>query len=314
MMHQSADAFQPSSPERDEPQLAVVTGGAGFIGSHLIKRLLAEGWRVISLDNYFTGSEENHQPGAEYRRGHTKDIAKHIPEIPHIIFHLGEYARVTPSLEEPYLVWEHNLTGSAAVLEWARTRSPAPFVVYAASSTKFAQGEEGRFLTPYTFAKTTVADLVQAYQKWFNLSVAIVYFYNVYGPGEPADERGTLIARLLAARRAGKPLPLRKPGTQRRHFTHVEDIVVGLLTIAHQKAEGEFSLGAPYDEYSIEEIARMIGGPIVWLDPLPGDRSSSHLDISAAQALGWQPRQYLADYIAQELRAMEQEAQLCVGG
>ncbi|GIW68430.1 MAG: NAD dependent epimerase/dehydratase [Candidatus Parcubacteria bacterium] len=307
MTRPSADASQPSSPERTEPQLAVVTGGAGFIGSHLIKRLLAEGWRVISLDNYFTGSEENHHPGAEYRRGHTKDIAQHIPETPDIIFHLGEYARVAPSLEEPDRVWEYNLAGSAAVLEWARTRPRVPFVVYAASSTKFARGEEGRFLTPYAFAKATIADLVLAYRKWFNLSAALVYFYNVYGPGEPADERGTLIARLLAARRAGKPLPLRKPGTQRRHFTHVEDIVAGLLTIAYQKAEGAFSLGSPHDEYSIEEVARMIGGPIEWLDPVPGDRSASYLDISAAQALGWQPRWRLPDYIKKELRAMGQQ-------
>lgn len=86
-------------------KLIVVTGGAGFVGSHLCERLSREGHRVISLDNYFTGSKENHVEGVEYREGHTKDIEKHIPETPDLIYHLGEYSRVAKSLEEPHVVW-----------------------------------------------------------------------------------------------------------------------------------------------------------------------------------------------------------------
>src|SRR5258708_26386382 len=95
----------------------LVTGGAGFVGSHLCERLVKDGYQVLSLDNYFTGKKENHVEGVEYREGHTKDIATLIPESPDIIFHLGEYSRTAVALEEPGLVWDLNLVGTAAVLE-----------------------------------------------------------------------------------------------------------------------------------------------------------------------------------------------------
>ncbi|MCA9365685.1 NAD-dependent epimerase/dehydratase family protein, partial [Candidatus Kaiserbacteria bacterium] len=98
----------------------VVTGGAGFVGSHLCERLVKEGNKVISLDNYFTGLRENHVAGVDYREGHTKDIAKHISEKPDVIFHLGEYSRIAPSLNEPDVVWDLNIAGTLSVLEWCR--------------------------------------------------------------------------------------------------------------------------------------------------------------------------------------------------
>src|SRR3989344_5107531 len=100
----------------------LVTGGAGFIGSHLCERLAKDGHRVISLDNYFTGSKDNHMPGVEYREGHTKDIAKHIPEDPDIIYHLGEYSRVRHSLAEPSVTFDLNLMGTLGVLEYWREK------------------------------------------------------------------------------------------------------------------------------------------------------------------------------------------------
>ena len=114
----------------------LVTGGAGFIGSRLCARLVRDGHTVISLDNYFTGSKENHVPGVEYREGHTKDIAKYVPETPDLIYHLGEYARVERSLTEPGLVWDLNAHGSFGVLEFWRARNTAGHVcklVYAGS-------------------------------------------------------------------------------------------------------------------------------------------------------------------------------------
>src|SRR3989344_2820540 len=103
-------------------KLILVTGGAGFIGSHLCERLAKDGHTVISLDNYFAGSRDNHIPGVEYRTGHTKDIEEHIPESPDIIFHLGEYARVEQSVLEPDVVHDLNTLGTAAVLEFWRTK------------------------------------------------------------------------------------------------------------------------------------------------------------------------------------------------
>src|SRR4051812_28445108 len=94
----------------------VVTGGAGFVGSDLCERLQHEGHKVISLDNYFTGSKDNHVAGVEYREGHTKDIEALIPETPDLVYHLGEYSRVAKSIEEPQVVWDLNLVGTTAVL------------------------------------------------------------------------------------------------------------------------------------------------------------------------------------------------------
>ena len=98
----------------------LVTGGAGFVGSHLCRRLQAGGHQVISLDNYFTGTRDNHVPGVDYREGHTRDIAKLVPETPDLVYHLGEYSRVEKSLSEPALVWDLNKDGTFAVLEFAR--------------------------------------------------------------------------------------------------------------------------------------------------------------------------------------------------
>src|SRR3989344_6508621 len=139
----------------------LVTGGAGFIGSHLCRRLVKNGNRVISLDNYFTGSKDNHIEGVEYREGHTKDIEKYITETPDIIYHLGEYSRVAKSLEEPALVFDLNMTGTASVLEFWRKRKSK--LVYAGSSTKFTgareDGTEGRNLAPYTWSKASNSEL-----------------------------------------------------------------------------------------------------------------------------------------------------------
>src|SRR6185503_19791717 len=99
-----------------EQKTVVVTGGAGFVGSHLCERLAADGHRVISLDNYFTGTHANEVAGVEYREGHTKDIATLIPETPDLVYHLGEYSRVAQSMEEPEKVWDLNIVGTAAVL------------------------------------------------------------------------------------------------------------------------------------------------------------------------------------------------------
>ena len=179
------------SATRRNKKIIVVTGGAGFIGSNLIEQLLKDNRNVvISLDNYFTGSKANHIKGADYRRGHSKDIAKHISEKPDIIYHLGEYSRVAASLEEPELVWDLNVYGTLGVLEfWRQTKCK---LIYAGSSTKFAKGRVnntmGRDLAPYTWSKAINTELIKNYSHWYNLDYATVYFYNVYGPRERAGQ------------------------------------------------------------------------------------------------------------------------------
>lgn len=287
-------------PGMDTPQRVIlVTGGAGFVGSHLCEALSHQGHQVISLDNYFTGLCENHIPGVEYREGHTKDILKHVPETPDIIFHLGEYARVDRSFEEPQLVWDLNIAGTFGVLEFWRQKKCK--LVYAGSSTKFGDGGLGRVQSPYAWTKASNTELIGNYARWFDLPYAITYFYNVYGPRERAGKHGTLIEIFRQKYLHGEPLTVTAPGTQTRNFTHVEDIVNGLLLVGERGAGDDYGLGAS-EGYSILEIAQMFGGKVEMTPALPGTRMSATLDTSKAEGLGWKAIRKVKDYIAESTR------------
>lgn len=279
-------------------KLILVTGGAGFIGSHLCTRLVKDGHKVISLDNYFTGSRENHVAGVEYREGHTKDIEKHVLESPDIIYHLGEYSRVEKSLEEPSLVWDLNKDGTFGVLEFWRKCGCK--LVYAGSSTKFGDGGLGRMQSPYAWTKASNTELVRNYSTWYGLPHAITYFYNVYGPGERSGAYGTVIEIFRQKCLTGEPLTVNAPGTQKRNFTHVDDIVDGLILVGADGTGDDFGLG---DEqaYSILEVANMFGGKIVMSPATRGNRMSSDIDTSKMRALGWSTKRNLPDYIREAI-------------
>jgi UDP-glucose 4-epimerase len=280
----------------DTRKLVVVTGGAGFVGSHLCERLVAEGHAVISLDNYFTGTPENHVAGVAYRTGHTKDIAKHIPETPDLVFHLGEYARTEKSFEDIEQVWDLNKTGTFAVLEFVRRRGCK--LVYAGSSTKFADQGEGRDQSPYAWTKATNTELVENYAVWYDIEYAITYFYNVYGPREMSGPYGTLIRIFTELYRVGQPLTITAPGTQTRNFTHVADIVAGLMVVA-EKGQGDgYGIGAD-QSYSVLDVAKMFGGETVLMPERPGNRLTSGVDNQKLKALGWQQKHTLTDWIEQ---------------
>lgn len=275
-------------------QLAVVTGGAGFVGSHLCERLVKESYHVISLDNYFTGTKENHVDGAEHREGHTKDIKKHVSEVPDIIFHLGEYSRVEKSLEEPDVVWDLNMDGTFGVLEfWRQTKCR---LVYAGSSTKFSDGGLGRDLTPYTWTKAANTELVRNYAAWYGLSHATTYFYNVYGPRERAGSYGTVIEIFRQKYKNGEPLSVTAPGTQERNFTHVFDTVEGLLLVGEDGEGDNFGIGSN-KSYSILEVAKMFGGEIQMMPESQGNRMMSVVDSQKVRNLGWEPKENLEEYI-----------------
>lgn len=272
----------------------LVTGGAGFVGSHLCKRLARDGHRVISLDNYFTGSPDNHVPGVEYRRGHTKDIEKHIPETPDLVYHLGEYSRVEISLLEPALVWDLNKNGTFGVLEFCRKRHIK--LVYAGSSTKFGDGGLSRDQSPYSWTKAANTELIRNYGTWYELPYAITYFYNVYGPGERSGKYGTVIEIFRQKFLSKEPLPVVSPGTQKRNFTHIDDIVEGLVLVG-EKGEGDnYGLGDDR-EYSILEIARMFGATIKMLPERAGNRMDSTLETVKSKSLGWKAEHSIADYV-----------------
>lgn len=275
-----------------DKKLIVVTGGAGFIGSRLCARLVADGHKVISLDNYFTGSKDNHVPGVEYREGHTKDIAKHISETPDLIYHLGEYARIAKSIDEPETVWDLNIAGTFGVVEFWRAKRCK--LVYAGSSTKF----EARDKSPYAWAKAANSELVAGYGAWYDLPYSIVYFYNVYGPGERGgvDNYGTIIETFRQNYLVGKTHEVRGDGSQTRAFTHVEDTVEGIVLAGEKGGKDEYAICAP-EVYSILDVAHMFGGEVTFLPPTKTTRSSGAMDSTNLQALGWKPRHTLADYI-----------------
>lgn len=277
-------------------KLILVTGGAGFVGSHLCEALVSRGDRVISLDDYSMGSADNHIDGVEYRTGHTRDIADLVPETPDVLFHLGEYPRVEQSFADIEAVLESNVIGTKAVFEFARTRNCK--IVYAGSSTKFADGGMGRDQSPYAWTKAANTELLRNYHEWFGVSYAIAYFYNVYGPRERGERStGTVVAIFANKHKNGEDLTVYAPGTQRRNFTHVDDIVDGLLRIGDRGQGDEYGLGHP-DSYSILEVAEMFGDNVVMGEEQKGTRLQSQVDLNRAKLeLDWQPKRDLPSYI-----------------
>jgi len=273
----------------------LVTGGAGFIGSHLIERLLQNNYEVISLDNYFNGSEENHIKGAKYIKGETRDIEKHIKEKPDMIYHLGEYSRVLTSFGDIDLVWRLNIIGTLSVLEFCRKNNIK--LVYAGSSTKFGDNIGGRAESPYAWSKANNTELVNNYGRWFNLPYVIVYFYNVFGGRELKQGKyATLIGIFSRKYKDNQPLSVVRPGTQRRAFTFIDDTIDGLI-LAGEKGEGDGYCIGSEKTYSVLEVAKLFGREIKMLPERKGDRLKSTIDLSKMKELSWSAKRTLEDYI-----------------
>lgn len=277
-------------------RIMLVTGGAGHVGSHLVEVLLENpDNRVISLDNYFNGSRDNHIPGAEYLEGHTKDIATLVPERPDIVFHLGEYARISTSKADIAHVYDMNIVGTFAVVEYCRQNSVEK-LVYAGSSTKFAIEGDGRNQSPYAFTKATNVDLVKNYGRWFDLPFAICYFYNAFGPREVGTGKyATLIAKFAELSRKDETLTVVQPGTQMRAFTYVKDLAHGIALVGKRGLGDGFAL-ANRNKFSVLEIAEAFGGKVEIVDG-DGGRSDAENDASQAEELGWRATVDVLDYI-----------------
>ena len=279
-----------------EKQTVLVTGGAGLIGSELIPLLLPK-YRVVSLDNYFIGRKENHVEGAEYVEGHTKDIEQLLGhENPVIIFHLGEYSRVEQSFTDVELVWESNVHGAFRVFEYWRERKCK--LVYAGSSTKFADGGLGRDQSPYAWMKASNTELVRNYGNWFALPYAITYFYNAYGPRELAEgPYASVIGRFKTQFAKGEPITVVAPGTQKRNFTAAADTARGLVEVGEKGHGDEYGLGSP-ESHTVLEIAKMFTDNITMLPERAGNRMDSICDTTKAeQEFGWKPQHTVKDYI-----------------
>jgi len=274
----------------------LVTGGAGFIGSHLCEKLLNSGmYEVFSLDNYFTGNENNHIKGVTYIRGNTSEIDNLISFKPSLIYHLGEYSRVEQSFDDIEKVWRFNKDGIFAVLEFCRKTGAK--IIYAGSSTKFGDGGLGRDQSPYAWTKASNTELVINYGKWFNISYAITYFYNVYGPREISKGKyATLIALFKELKKTNMPLGIVSPGTQKRNFTHVDDIINGLILVGEKGIGDDYGIGND-ESYSILEIANLFGGEIIMLPERKGNRLSAEVMTEKTIKLGWKPQKSIKKYI-----------------
>ena len=267
----------------------LVTGGAGFIGSHLCERLSQDKLnRVISLDDYSTGSVDNHIDGVNYVKGEVRNIEKLVNFSPDMIFHLGEYSRVEQSFEDVERVWKSNKEGIFAILQFCVKNKSK--LIYAGSSTKFGDGGLGRSQSPYAWTKATNTELVENYGNWFGLDYAIVYFYNVYGGREIAlGKYATLIALFVEKYKNKKPLTVVSPGTQLRNFTHIDDIINGLILVGKNGSGDNFGIGCS-KSYSILEIAKMFGLEIEMLPERKGNRMSASVVCEKTRALGWNVR------------------------
>jgi len=277
-------------------KVILVTGGAGFIGSHLCEELSKDSRNMVySLDNYSTGSYSNHVDNVEYIEGETSDISKLIKFNPDYVYHLGEYSRVEQSFEDIDKVWRYNKDGIFAVLQFVR-KSGAK-LIYAGSSTKFGDGGLGRSQSPYAWTKASNTELVENFGAWFNVPYAITYFYNVYGKREISTGKyATLIALFAEKIKNGDKLTVVKPGTQKRNFTHVDDVVRGLILVGENGYGDEFGIGCD-EKYSVLDIANMFGGEIKFIPERKGNRMSADVITSKTRSLGWSAKRSIKEYI-----------------
>ena len=278
----------------------LVTGGAGFIGSHLCESLIKGGCEVFSLDNYSTGTKDNHINGVTYIEGEVKDIRDLISFTPDILYHLGEYSRVEQSFDDIEIVWESNKRGIFEVLQFCRKNGSK--LIYAGSSTKFGDGGVGRFQSPYAWTKASNTELVENYGNWYGVTYAITYFYNVYGGREISfGKYATLIALFVEKYKSNKPLTVVSPGTQLRNFTHIDDIVSGLIIVGKNGVGDNYGIGCS-TAFSILDIAKMFETEIEIIPERRGNRMSSSVVCDKTKLLGWKETKSIENYIKEVVR------------
>ena len=279
----------------------LITGGAGFIGSHLCEKLAQDGNVVYSLDNYSTGSPKNHVDNVTYIKGSTTDIDS-ISFIPEIIYHLGEYSRVEQSFKDIEKVFKSNKEGIFSVLQFCRKVKAK--LIYAGSSTKFGDGGTGRDQSPYAWTKASNTELVKNYGEWFGISYAIVYFYNVYGGREiTTGKYATLIGIFMEQYKKRDALTVVSPGTQVRNFTHIDDIVSGLELVGKKGFGDNYGIGCS-KSYSILEIAKMFGLEIKMLPERKGNRMSAEVVCDKTSRLGWSETVSIKGYIEKTIKKL----------
>ena len=259
----------------------LVTGGAGFVGSNLIELLLKRtNYRILSLDNYSTGTKKNHikSKRIKYIFGNTSEIKKILNTYRkkiNSIFHFGEFARIYQSFKNFDECYDSNTIGSKAVFKFCLENNIK--LIYSATSASLGNKGRDKDLSPYAFTKSKNLELLENLKKWFSFRYEIVYFYNVYGPKQIKDgEMATVIGIFETLSRKGKPLTVVKPGSQTRRFTHINDTVKVCLEAWKNNKCKHYSITSK-DTYSILKVAKMFSSRIKYLRKRPGERYASAL-------------------------------------
>ena len=261
--------------------ILVVTGGAGFIGSNLISELLKfKKFKVLSIDNYSSGLSKNHikNKRVKYLKGNTKNIEillkSYVGKI-HTIFHFGEFARIYQSFKKINDCFSSNIEGTPNVFNFALNKKIR--LIYSATSASLGNGGKDMNLSPYAFSKAKNLELLENLKKWFNFRFEVVYFYNVYGEKQICKgEMATVVGIFEDYFKREKKLPVVRPGTQARRFTHVFDTVKACI-FAWRKNKCKHYSVASNQSYSIIELAKLFKSKIRYLPVRKGERFASAL-------------------------------------
>ena len=277
----------------------LVTGGAGFVGTNLIKRLKIHypDARIVSLDSYLTGKASNHIPGVKYIHGDTMN--SHVilaDEVFDTVFHFGEYSRVVQSFEDIQLATDSIMGGTPRILELCREWNAK--LIYSASSSKFGNDGADENLAPYSWMKAKMVELIKNYGDWFGLEYQINYFFNVYGPGQITHgDYATVVGIFERQYLAGEPCTVVAPGDQSRDFTHVDDIIEGVIKSTKYKTLNlEWYLRSGISR-TIIDVARMFG-EFKFIQERRGERTqSAQIDNHTNKLLGLNPKDRLPAWI-----------------
>ena len=258
----------------------IVTGGAGFVGTNLIKLLLKKtNFKIVSLDNYSSGTKKNHIKNSrvKYIKGDTVDIKKIIkkPNEINTIFHFGEFARIYQSFLKMNECIESNSIGSNAIFNFCLKNKVK--LIYSATSASLGNKGDDKNLSPYAFSKAKNLELLENLKKWFNFKYEVVYFYNVYGPNQICKgDMSTVIGIFENHYKNKKALPVVKPGSQTRRFTHIND-TIDICYVAWKKNLCRHYSIANKNSFSVLEVAKMFGTKIKFLPKRLGERYASAL-------------------------------------